>query len=60
MELTKECIDEIILAARQVESGSLTITIQARPEDKRYFDFKCVYEKRYRVGRSNADIAKQR
>jgi hypothetical protein len=59
MELTKECHAEIDLAAREVESGSLTITVQARPEDKRFFDFKCVYEKRYRVGRSNADIAKQ-
>ncbi|GHV79606.1 hypothetical protein AGMMS49944_13970 [Spirochaetia bacterium] len=60
MELTKECIDEIVLAARQVESGSLTITIQARPEDKRFFDMKLAYEKRYRVGRSNADTAKKR
>jgi hypothetical protein len=59
MELTKECIDEIVLASRQIESGSLTITIQARPKDKRSFDMKLAYEKRYRVGRSNADIAKQ-
>jgi hypothetical protein len=51
MELTKECIEEIVLAAREVNTGTLTITIQARPEDKKAFQFKCEYEKRYVVNR---------
>jgi hypothetical protein len=52
MELTRECHEEIDLAARELASGALTITIQARPEDKQAFDFKCIYEKRFRVGRT--------
>jgi hypothetical protein len=52
MELTKECHEEIDLAARELASGALTIVIQVRPEDKQAFDFKCVYEKRFRVGRT--------
>jgi hypothetical protein len=52
MELTQQCIEEIIRAAREVDSGVLTITIQVRPEDNRAFDFKCEYEKRFRVSRS--------
>jgi hypothetical protein len=55
MELTKECLNEIILAARAVDSGSLTITIQVRPEDGRYFDLKLGYETRRRIKRNNAD-----
>jgi hypothetical protein len=51
MDLTKECIEEIVLAAKEVERGALTITIQSRTEDKKTFDFKCEYEKRYRVPR---------
>jgi hypothetical protein len=51
MELTKECIEEIVLAAREVDNGTLTITIQTRPEDKKAFQFKCEYEKRYLVSR---------
>jgi hypothetical protein len=52
MKLTKECHEEIDLAAMEVETGALTITIKARPEDKRTFDFKCVYEKQFRVGKA--------
>jgi hypothetical protein len=51
MELTQQCIDEIVLAAREVENGSLTVTIQARPEDKKSFALKCKYEKRFIVSR---------
>jgi hypothetical protein len=52
MELTQQCIDEIIFAAREVESGALTVTIQARPEDKKSFALKCEYEKRFIVNRN--------
>jgi hypothetical protein len=54
MELTRECIEEIVLAAREVDDGKLVITIQARPEDSRSFDLKCEYEKRHRVRRNDA------
>jgi hypothetical protein len=53
MELTQQCIEEIVLAAREAESGKLVITVQARPEDKKAFDLKCEYEKRYRVFRDS-------
>jgi hypothetical protein len=52
MELTKECLEEIALCAREVDTGTLTITIQSRPEDKKAFRFKCEYEKRYTVNRT--------
>jgi hypothetical protein len=52
MELTQQCIEEIVLAAREVDSGTLVITIQTRPEDKRAFTLKCEYEKRYLVNRN--------
>jgi hypothetical protein len=55
MELTRECLDEIILAAREVDSGTLTITLQARPEDNRHFDLKLGYEIRRRIRRDDAD-----
>jgi hypothetical protein len=55
MELTKQCIEEIMLAAREVDNGTLTITIQVRPEDGRYFDLKLSYEIRYRIRRNDAD-----
>lgn len=51
MELTQQCIEEIVLAAREAASGKLVITVQSRPEDSRSFDLKCEYEKRYRVSR---------
>jgi hypothetical protein len=51
MELTQQCIEEIVRAAREVDSGTLTIIIQARPEDKKSFSMKCEYEKRYIVSR---------
>ena len=51
MELTQQCIEEIMLAAREVDNGTLTITIQARPEDEKSFDIKCDYTKRFRVSR---------
>jgi hypothetical protein len=54
MELTKECLEEIVLAAREADSGSVTITVQARPEDKRCYDFKCEYKKQYRIPRGTA------
>jgi hypothetical protein len=38
MELTKECLEEITAAAREVEIGTLTITLQARPEDSQFFE----------------------
>jgi hypothetical protein len=53
MELTQQCIEEIVLAAREADSGKLVITVQARPEDSRNFDLKCEYEKRYRVFRDS-------
>jgi hypothetical protein len=49
MELTKECIEEIILAAQEVDNGQLVVTIENRPEDKKTFDLKCEYKKRFRV-----------
>jgi hypothetical protein len=55
MELTRECLEEIMKAARALDSGSLTITIQARPEDERYFDLKLGYEIRRRIRRNDAD-----
>jgi hypothetical protein len=51
MELTKECLEEIALCAREVDNGTLTIIIQSRPEDKKAFQLKCEYEKRYMVNR---------
>ncbi len=51
MELTQQCIEEIVLAAREVDSGKLIITLEARPEDSRNFDIKCDYTKRFRVSR---------
>jgi hypothetical protein len=51
MELTRECIEEIVLAAREVDNGKLVITVQSRPEDSRSFDLKCEFEKRCRVSR---------
>jgi hypothetical protein len=51
MELTKQCIEEIVLAAREIDNGKLVITLQSRPEDKQSFDLKCEYEKRHRVPR---------
>jgi hypothetical protein len=59
MELTKECLDEIMLAARKVENGSLTITIQVRPEDNRSFDLKLGYEIRRRIVRNDARTARR-
>jgi hypothetical protein len=55
MELTQECLEAITAAAREVESGTLTIALQARPEDKRSFDLKLSYEIRRRIGRNDAD-----
>jgi hypothetical protein len=55
MELTQQCIEEIVLAARAVDSGSLTVTIQVRPEDGRYFNLKLGYEIRRRIRRNDAD-----
>jgi hypothetical protein len=52
VELTKECLEEIALCAREVDNGTLTIIIQARPEDKKTFQLKCGYEKRYVVNRT--------
>jgi hypothetical protein len=53
MELTQQCIEEIMLAAREVDNGTLTITIQARPEDSQYFDLKLSYEIRRRIRRQS-------
>jgi hypothetical protein len=55
MELTKECLEEIALAARDVDGGKLVVTIQARKEDEKAFDLKCEYEKRFRVSRTGKD-----
>jgi hypothetical protein len=52
MELTQACFEEIAMAARDVDSGSLKITIQTRPEDRQAFDMRLEYEKRYRIGRA--------
>jgi hypothetical protein len=54
MELTRECLEEIALAALEAENGKLVITVQPRPEDKRSFDLKCEYEKRFRVYREES------
>jgi hypothetical protein len=51
MELNQQCIEEIILAAREAENGRLVITIESRPEDAKNFDLKCDYTKRFRVPR---------
>jgi hypothetical protein len=53
MDLTKECIEEIMLAAQEVDNGQLVITIENRPEDKKTFDLKCEYKKRFRVSRES-------
>jgi hypothetical protein len=50
MELTRECLAAITTAAREVDNGTLVITIQARPEDKRAFDLKLSYDIRLRIG----------
>jgi hypothetical protein len=55
MELTQQCIDEIVLAAREVSNGKVIITVQSRPEDDRYFDLKLAYEVRRRIRRNDAD-----
>jgi hypothetical protein len=52
MELTKECLEEIVLAAREAGTGKLVITVKTRPEDQRAFDINCAYEKTFRVGRT--------
>jgi hypothetical protein len=52
MELTQQCLEEIILAARESANGTLVITVQSRPEDSQSFDFKCNYETRFRVTRN--------
>jgi hypothetical protein len=53
MELTQQCLEEIIMAAKEVErNGSLTITIQARPEDRKKYDMKVAYENRFRIDRN--------
>jgi hypothetical protein len=55
MELTQQCLDEIMLAAREVDNGKLVITVEGRPEDNRNFDIKLAYEIRCRVRRNDAD-----
>jgi hypothetical protein len=40
---------------RELNAGTLTITIQARPEDSRYFDLKVAYERSYRLNRCETD-----
>jgi hypothetical protein len=55
MELTKECLEEIARCAREIDNGTLTVTIQARPEDSRYFDLELVYKIRRRIRRNDAD-----
>jgi PHP family Zn ribbon phosphoesterase len=55
IELTRECFEAIAEAARKVDNGTLTITIQVRPEDNRYFDLKLGYETRRRMRRNDAD-----
>jgi hypothetical protein len=55
MELTRECLEEIAAAALAVDNGTLTITIQARPEDSRSFDLKLSYEIRRRIRWNDAD-----
>jgi hypothetical protein len=52
MELTKQCIEEIVLVAREVESGTLTIVIQARPEDNTCFDLELSCKIRRRIRRN--------
>jgi hypothetical protein len=54
MELTKECLEEIALCAKEVDTGTLTVTIQARPEDSRYFDLELSYKIRRRIRRNDA------
>jgi hypothetical protein len=56
MELTRECSEKIKEAARAADTGTLAITIQARPEDSRYFDIKLAYEIRHRIRREGAGI----
>ena len=51
MELTQECFEEIVRAAKEAGNGRLTITIQPRPEDKRNFDMVCEFERRIRLSR---------
>ena len=34
MELTKEIIDEVVLAANEIEYGSITISISGQPSGK--------------------------
>jgi hypothetical protein len=52
MELTQQCIEEIILAAMDVDNVRLVITLESRPEDAKNFDFRCEYTKRFRVPRT--------
>jgi hypothetical protein len=55
MELTQECFEAIAEAAHKVDNGTLTITIQTRPEDSRSFDMKLAYEAQHRIKRNDAD-----
>jgi hypothetical protein len=52
MELTQAVHEEIDLAAREINSGRLTITIDARPEDTKNFDMRLEFEKRFRLSRT--------
>jgi hypothetical protein len=38
MELTQQCIDQIVLAARKIKRGDLHIKIMVRPEDEQNYD----------------------
>jgi hypothetical protein len=51
MELTRKCLEEIATAAREAGDGILTITVQSRPEDKKFFELRLAYDKRIRVGK---------
>jgi hypothetical protein len=48
MELSEECIERIKGAARELVTGTLTIKIQARPEDLRNYDVVFGVEERVR------------
>jgi hypothetical protein len=48
MELTKDCITEIHLAA--LKTDRLVITVQTRPENKQCFELILQYETSRRIG----------
>jgi hypothetical protein len=52
MELTQQCIEEIVFTSRKVNNGKVVITVVSRPEDSQNFDFFCEFKEQFRVTRN--------